>query len=196
MAPGDRRGARRASTRPSPPRGEPSAAASPSTVRIGRIAGPHGLKGALRLRLDNPDSDTLRAGSRVQIKSDGVVRERRLASFERVAGNLARITIDGVADRGASDALSGAVVSVAMTCLPAKSAGEFYYFETLGCDVNVDGGARLGSIAGVFNTGANDVWVVRDGDREVLIPVIADVVKSIDLDQRCVTIVALPGLLD
>jgi len=198
MAAGDRRRAPRASTRPElpRPRGEESAALPSTIVRIGKIAGAHGLRGALRLRLDNPESDTLGAGSRVVIESGGVAREHRLATFEPASGNLARITIDGVADRDASQALRGAVVSIARSELPAKSGREFYYFEALGCEVHLAGGERLGSITEVFNTGANDVWVVRDGEREVLIPVIEDVVKSMDLDARRITIVPLPGLLD
>ena len=48
----------------------------------------------------------------------------------------------------------------------------------------------------VIATGANDVWVVRDGDLEVLVPVIDNVVKSIDLGARRMVIEAVPGLLD
>ena len=57
-------------------------------------------------------------------------------------------------------------------------------------------GSRLGAIEEIFSNGANDVWVVRDGEREFLIPVIEDVVKSIDFAARRVTIEPIPGLLD
>ena len=54
----------------------------------------------------------------------------------------------------------------------------------------------LGTIASTFSTGTNDVWVVRGPDREHLIPVIADVVRTIDASARRVVIEPLPGLLD
>ena len=60
-----------------------------------------------------------------------------------------------------------------MADLPALKAGEFYYFRLAGAEVMLTDGRRLGMIEEVIATGANDVWVVRDGEREVLVPVIA-----------------------
>ena len=57
-------------------------------------------------------------------------------------------------------------------------------------------GRALGTIAETFSTGLNDVWIVRDGPREHLIPIIADVVREIDHDGRRVVIEPMPGLLD
>lgn len=189
----------RASTRAQAPavsrKATPATPSSP-TVRIGRLAGAHGLKGGLRLRLDNPASDALHAGSRVMVNIGGTAREYRLVKFEPAAGDLVRIALEGVETRDAAEALAGAAVSVAAGDLPPKAAGEFYYFETVGCEVRLDSGERLGIVTEVFSTGANDVWVVRDGDREVLIPVIEDVVASMDLAARIITIVPVPGLLD
>ena len=47
-----------------------------------------------------------------------------------------------------------------------------------------------------FSTGLNDVWVVEAGEREWLIPVIADVVRAIDRAARRIVIEPIPGLLD
>ncbi|MGO2588408.1 MAG: ribosome maturation factor RimM, partial [Leuconostoc mesenteroides] len=48
-----------------------------------------------------------------------------------------------------------------------------------------------------METGANDVWIVqRDGQSDALIPMIDDVVKSVDVDAKLITIDALEGLLD
>ena len=80
--------------------------------------------------------------------------------------------------------------------LPAAGPKEFYYHEAIGCEVVTLAGERVGLIEEIFATGANDVWVVRDGVREVLVPVIGDVVKAMDLEHRKMTIEAVPGLLD
>jgi len=92
--------------------------------------------------------------------------------------------------------LKGAVVMLALADLPPARPGEFYYYEAIGCEAFLTDGTRLGTIEEVFATGANDVWVVRDGQREVLVPVIDDVVKAMDLAARRVTIEPVPGLLD
>jgi 16S rRNA processing protein RimM len=107
-----------------------------------------------------------------------------------------RIALAGIGDGGTADALKGAVVTVAVADLPPAAPREYYYFQAIGCAVMTSDGRNLGTIEEIFATGANDVWVVRDGAREVLVPVIEDVVKSMDFAARRVTIEAVPGLLD
>ena len=65
-----------------------------------------------------------------------------------------------------------------------------------GFEVTTNDGRRLGTVTETFSTGANDVWVVRDAEREHLIPAIADVVRAIDRDGRRIVIEPMPGLLD
>jgi 16S rRNA processing protein RimM len=165
-------------------------------VRLGTIAAAHGVGGAVKVRLDNPESTTLESVRRVFVAIDGTVREYAVERAEAPVKGFARVGLASVRDRTAAEALRGAEISVARAELPALRAGEFYHHEVLGCEVFVQGGGRLGALAEVVATGANDVWIVRADGREFLIPVIEDVVKSIDLDARRITIEPLPGLLD
>jgi 16S rRNA processing protein RimM len=169
----------------------------PARLRVGRIAGAHGLHGAIRVRPDNPESDTLEQVQRVFVEPEnGAAREYKLAGAQRLNRTTIRVVLEGLDDPDAADALRGSMVTVALSDLPAKAPGEFYYYEAIGCAVTTTDGRRLGVIEEVFATGANDVWVVRDGAAEVLVPVIDNVVKSIDLDARMMVIEAVPGLLD
>jgi 16S rRNA processing protein RimM len=165
-------------------------------LRLGRIAGAHGLKGALRFRPDNPDSDTLEQVARIFLEIAGDAREFRLTGVTPLNATTRRITLDGIADATAAESLKGAVVMLPPEDVPRKKPGEFYYYEAVGCEVFLTDGARLGTIEEVFSNGAQDIWVVRDGKREVLIPVIEDVVKAMDFAARRVTIDPIPGLLD
>jgi 16S rRNA processing protein RimM len=165
-------------------------------VRIGRIAGIHGLKGALRFRPDNPDSTTITEGSRIELEVGGERRGYEVARIADGGKGVRRLELEGISDTNAAEALKGAIVSVAEADLPAPAPNEFYFSQVIGCEVALDDGSVLGTIEEVFATGANDVWIVRGGGREVLVPVIADVVKAIDLQARRVTIAAVPGLLD
>lgn len=160
--------------------------------------GAHGLHGALRVRPDNPESDTLVQVRRVFVEApeSGTPREYRLAGAQRLNRTIFRVILDGLGDPAAAAALRGSTVAVALEDLPAKAPGEFYYYEAIGCAVTTTDGRRLGVIEEVFATGANDVWVVRDGTAEVLVPVIENVVKSIDLAGRMMVVEAVPGLLD
>lgn len=70
---------------------------------------------------------------------------------------------------------------------------EYFYSDIIGCTV-FDGEREIGIVNDIFETGANDVWVVQ-GDKEYLIPYIEDVVKSIDIDNKKIIIEAIEGLL-
>jgi 16S rRNA processing protein RimM len=165
-------------------------------LRVGRITGAHGLKGAIRFRPDNPASDTLEQVARVFLESAGQAREFRLTGMTRLNATTLRITLEGVADVNAAESLKGALVMLATEDVPAAKPGEFYYYEAIGCEVFLTDGSRIGTIEEIFSTGAHDIWVVRDSEREVLVPVIEDVVKAMDFAARRVTIEAIPGLLD
>jgi 16S rRNA processing protein RimM len=106
------------------------------------------------------------------------------------------LELDGVGDRTAAEALRGARLLVRAEDLPPAAPDEFYWHEVVGCRVETTAGRALGIVEEVLATGLNDVWVVRDGEREHLIPVIADVVRSIDTGARRIVIEPLPGLLD
>jgi 16S rRNA processing protein RimM len=165
-------------------------------LRVGKISGAHGLKGALRLRLDNPESDTIEKVTRLFLDTSGQAREFRVLEAKRLNAATIRIILEGVADANGADALKGAVVRVASEDVPARKEGEYYYYEVIGCEVFLTDGARLGKIEEVYSNGAHDVWIVRDAEREFLIPVIEDVVKAMNLAGKRVTIDPIPGLLD
>lgn len=166
-------------------------------LRVGRITGLHGLAGGMRLKLDNPESPAFAALERVQLIADAApARTYQVRQARPLNHGAVKITLEGIGDPSAAEALKGAVVFVDATDLPPAEGDEFYYFEVIGCAVRTTDGRDLGTITEVFATGANDVWIVRDGATEVLVPVIADIVKSVDLAARSVLIEAVPGLLD
>ncbi len=165
-------------------------------IRLGRISGAHGLRGAVRLRLDNPASNALAHLSQITIEHRGERREYRILDTARAGAGGIRVTLEGVAGVDAAQALRGAVAMAPAGDLPALGPGEFYYRDLIGCEVRTTDGRLLGAVAEVFSAGASEVLVVRDGKREVLVPAIEDVIKSMDLTERRVVIEPVPGLLD
>jgi 16S rRNA processing protein RimM len=168
----------------------------PGLVRIGRISGPHGLVGGLRLRPDNPGSESLGKLGRIFAELGGSLRELRITSVARINQTVFKLTLDSISSIDAAEALRGAVVFARQEDLPTLSPDEFYYHAVAGCEVVTSDGEKIGVVAETFSNGANDVWVVRNGSREVLVPVIEDVVKGIDLEARVLTIEPVPGLFD
>ena len=165
-------------------------------VAFGRIAGVHGLQGALRVRADNPESANLDLIKRLFVERDGALVEHRVRSFARAGGGSLKVHLDGIDTIEKAQGLRGKDLYIAGEDLPSPAANEFYYFQVTGLRVDTTDGRSLGRIEEVFFNGANDVWVVRDGASEILIPVIEDVVRRIDLAAGVAIVEAIPGLLD
>jgi 16S rRNA processing protein RimM len=176
----------------------PGAPAIPdaSAVAVGEVVGAHALRGWVRVRPYQPASPSLAAGRRVLLECDGAWREVTVTHAGAHGRGLLLLGLDGVSDRTGAEALRGATLLVRRADLPALDDDEYYHHEVTGFTVETLDGAVVGVITGVMTTGLHDVWEVRAGDREHLIPVVVDVVRAIDRGARRVRIAPLPGLLD
>ncbi len=80
--------------------------------------------------------------------------------------------------------------------VPQPAEGEYFFHQLIDLVVVEESGNELGTLTEVFETGANDVYVVTDSTgREILLPAIHDVVKSIDLKKRRMVVHLIPGLV-
>lgn len=98
--------------------------------------------------------------------------------------------LPGIVDRDAAAPLVGSEIWVRRSALPGIAQGDGYYWTDLeGLEVVDTEGVRLGRVSHLIATGANDVLVVRDAERERLIPfVIGTYVTEVDLDAARITV--------
>jgi 16S rRNA processing protein RimM len=87
--------------------------------------------------------------------------------------------------------LVGAKLCVSESRLPPLDSDEFYWYQLIGLEVVSTDGTKLGILEEIIETGSNDVYVVRLGGEEILVPATQEVVHEIDL-QRRLMIVDLP----
>jgi 16S rRNA processing protein RimM len=172
------------------------AGSAAEVVAVGDIVGAHALRGWVRVRPHHMPAPSLAVGRMVLLEQDGVRREARVTHAAPHGRGLVLLGLEGLGDRTAAEALRGAVVLVRRADLPALDDDEYWYDEVVGFDVETLDGVVVGRVAGVMYNGLHDVLEVRAGDRELLIPVVADVVRAIDRAARRVRIDPLPGLLD
>jgi 16S rRNA processing protein RimM len=165
-------------------------------VAVGEVVGAHALRGWLRVKAYHVPVPSLVPGRRVLLEREGAWREAVVTHAAAHGRGLLLLGLDDVSDRTAAEARRGATVLVRRADIPALDEGEYYHHEVVGFAVETLDGADVGIISGVMSNGLHDVWEVRAGDREHLIPVVADVVHAIDRAGRRVRIDPLPGLLD
>jgi 16S rRNA processing protein RimM len=149
---------------------------------LGRVSGPHGVKGWVRVHSDTSPRENI-----VKYTPWYLVRQGRRQAWAVTAGRLQGKTVvaklDGCDDRDCAEGLAGAQIAVARSQLPVTAPGEFYWADLLGLAVSTVDGVELGRIEDLLETGANDVMVVRGG-RERLVPYVwQQVVVEVDLDR-------------
>lgn len=166
-------------------------------VQLGKIVACHGVRGYLRVVCEDAlMADHVMNAGEIYLEAPGRAPARRVVRSARPHRGGLLIKLDGVDTRDAAQVLVGSHVSLPEEALPALADDEFYYSQIEGFRVQTTSGRKLGTICETFHNGSTDVWVVRDGEREYLIPVIADIVQSIDRSGQSVTIEPLEGLLD
>ena len=88
----------------------------------------------------------------------------------------------------AKQALAKGYITVPREEVPPLPQGAHYVFELMGCQVEDESGRVLGEIAEVLKMPSYDVYVVRSGDREVMVPAVENFVKDISVEQRRVSV--------
>lgn len=162
------------------------------TVVVGRVGRAHGVKGEVAVHVLSENPERFADGAVVYLE-DG--RELTVESARPHGGRLL-VKFREIGDRTAAEALRGRFLVVPESVLPELPEGSWWPHELEGCEVFTEQGRVLGTLTEVLFTPANDVWVVRSGDDEVLIPVLKDVLVSVDVAAKRIIVREVPGLTD
>lgn len=147
-------------------------------LAMGRIVGVFGVEGWVKVESFTEPRENLGRYRPWHVVKGAVDHEAATPRL-RAHGKGLVAKLDGIDDRDAAAALIGAEIRIARACLPRPKPGEYYWADLEGLAVRTVDGVELGSVSHLIATGANDVLVVR-GDRERLVPYIADVVRRVD----------------
>jgi len=164
---------------------------SEPTVAVGRIAKAHGVQGEVSVVVLSEVASRFEPGSVVWLE-DG-----RALTVEASRPHRDRllVTFREVRDRTQAEALQTALLVVPETSSPPLAEGSWWDHRIQGCSLATDTGRELGTVREVIHTAANDVWsAVDDVGVETLIPVLRDVLVSVDVQARRIVVREIPGL--
>ena len=165
-------------------------AAAGRFVVLGRIAGLFGVRGELKVESYTDPREGICEYSPWLIKRGGATDDQlveRVVEEGRPHGKGVVARLQGITDIDLARALIGSEILVPRSALPPTAAGEHYWDDLEGMKVVTVGGVELGVVDHLFETGANDVMVVK-GERERLLPYIDGVIVAVDDATRTVTV--------
>ncbi|MBI2954923.1 MAG: 16S rRNA processing protein RimM [Chloroflexi bacterium] len=170
--------------------GPPSDAVS--HVVIGRVAGPRGVAGELKIEIVTDFPERFAQLKRVFLGESLTPFEVEMSSlFKR----MALLKLRGVETVEQAAKLTGQLVLVPVEEAVPLAEGQYYWHEIIGLEVWTTDGQFLGHVTDILRTGANDVYVVHNG-KEILVPAIEQVIKEIKPDEGKMIIEPMPGMLE
>lgn len=161
------------------------------TVAVGRITRSHGVHGEVAVLVLSEVPERFAPGATVWLEDGRTLtvaasrphKDRMLVRFREVA------------DRTAAEALRGALLVVPESASPSLPEGSWWDHQIEGCVVSVESVRELGVVREVIHTAANDVWsAVGESGAETLIPVLRDVLVSVDVGSKRIVVREMPGL--
>jgi 16S rRNA processing protein RimM len=165
------------------PRRESASSSTSSTdlLRVGRVGRPHGTGGAFTVAEATERTELIDAGRSVVVGG----RELQVVARRGTAAHPI-LTVAGVDDRTAAEALRGEPITVPRTALGALGEGEYLVDDLLGCTV-VDGERVIGRVRDVLVLPAAEVLEVEtEAGDELLVPMVRDAVRGVDLARRTI----------
>jgi 16S rRNA processing protein RimM len=159
-------------------------------VAVGRILGPHGLRGEVKVQPLTGHMAHFAKGRRLWTGDCEHEVESSRHQKDSVLLKLADLT-----SIKAAEALRNSLISLPESELAQLPEDEYYTYQLIGLDVYATDGAGLGKVTGLIPTGSNDVYVVEGSRGEVLLPAIDDVVLEVDIPNRRMVVSLMEGML-
>jgi 16S rRNA processing protein RimM len=165
-------------------------------VPVGILSRTHGLKGEFKFRPLLSEQDTLLSLKRFKVQ--GSEEKETELVLESLRGNPSSLIIKfkGIDSIDDAEVLAGQSVLGLESEFPELPAGEYYRFQIEGLAAYDLNGRYYGQVEDIIETGSNDVYVVRDGNKEILIPMIDWVVKNIDINEKKLVFENVEGLIE
>lgn len=165
----------------------------PVFLAVGKLGRPHGVRGEMQMEVLTDFPERLKPGIILYV---GPQHQPLRLKSRRWHDRMMLVAFDGYSVREEAAPLRNQLVQVRADDRPPLPEGEYYHHQLLGLRVVDESNQLLGQLVEILETGANDVYVVRDpAGAQVLLPAIDEVILGVDLARGEMRVHLLPGLL-
>jgi 16S rRNA processing protein RimM len=156
--------------------------------------GAHGLKGTSKIQSYAESLEIFKSGTVLMVCSPEGRENRYEIDWVKSHSRGALLTLKEVTGRDQAKSLIGSKLYIEKAELPELEDGAYYWFDLIGVNVYTSDDRYIGRIDSIIETGANDVYVVKDADKEILVPALESVVRSIDIESKIMRVELPEGL--
>lgn len=164
-------------------------------LEIGQIVNTFGIKGMVKVVPFTDDIRRFDNLKQVYIESKNSKKEYQIeeAKYHK---NMVLIKFKGIDKLEDAENLKNYYLKIdRKDAIPLKE-NSYYIVDLLGLEVYTDENIFLGKLDDIFNTGSNDIYVVKDEKgKQILLPAISDVIKKVDIENKKIIVHLLNGLV-
>ena len=165
------------------------------SLLIAKIVGTHGLKGTFRVYSYAESLSVFKPDSLILIKNTRGYEKIHVVNWAKPHNKqIILLSLKGITTISQAEPLIGSELFISKADLPQLEDGTYYWFDIIGLSVFTIDDEYIGCVESIILTGGNDVFVVKNGDKEILIPGIESVVLSIDFNKKIMTVDLPDGL--
>lgn len=165
-------------------------------IAVGRISKSVGIRGEVTVIPLTDDPQRFGRLEKVWIGRDEATSEQYTIASVRLARSAVILKLNEIESRTIAETKRGNLVYIDLKDTWIPPAGSYFIHDIVGMEVVTDQGEVVGDIKEVLQMPANDVWVVTQGKKEILIPAVKEVIVSVDMQRRTVVIHPMEGLLE
>ena len=164
-------------------------------LEIGQIVNTFGIKGMVKVKPFTDDIKRFDSLKKVYIEKNSNKKEYEIEEV-KYHKNMVLIKFEGIDKIEQAEELRNSYLTVSRDSVEELEEGRYYIVDLLGLDVYTDEQVLLGTLDDIFNTGSNDIYVVKNKEgKQILLPAIEDVIKQVDLENKKIIVHLLPGLV-
>lgn len=164
---------------------------------VGRVLGPHGVRGEVAVELWTDNPSRFEPGATLLADPGGSLE----VAESRPHRGVVLVRFAGVEDRDAADALRGLELAVPATSVGGAPEGSYYHFQLLGCRVRDLAAGDLGEVVDLAEDGGGLILLVEGeieggGRRRVPVPFVAAMLRRVDVERREIEVALPEGLVE
>lgn len=164
-------------------------------LEIGQIVNTFGIKGQIKVKPFTDDIKRFDNLKEVYVEKNNTKKEYEIEEV-KYHKDMVLIKFKGIETVEQAEKLKNSYVTISRDSAEELEEDRYYIVDLLGLEVYTDEQILLGILEDIFNTGSNDIYVVKSSDgKQILLPAIKDVVKNIDIENKKITVHIIPGLI-